>query len=79
MKSNEELFKEESERPDHRYVKSLGFGHESWNFYEDFNKEWYYAQVQLHVTPKKPMYNGVVLFISKNTKNDNKTNIEVKG
>ncbi len=67
---DEELFKEESERPDHRYVKSLGFGHESWNFYEDFNKEWYYAQVQLHVTPKKPMYNGVVLFISKNPKNE---------
>ncbi len=50
-----------------KYVEEHGFGHEWWNFYEGFSKEYYYGYAPpLHFRkPKKLMKGGVIFFISR--------------
>ena len=48
------------------YVKRYGFGHEWWNFYEGFSKEYYYGYAPpIHtLKPTKFRDGGIILFIS---------------
>ena len=49
------------------YVARYGFGHEWWNFYEDFSNEYYYGYAPpIHaIKPRKFRNGGAIFFISK--------------
>jgi hypothetical protein len=48
----------------YRFVVETGFAYEWWNFYEGFDKDYYYGYIQWR-TPQKDFKNGLIVFISK--------------
>ncbi len=55
------------QRSEFGYVARYGFGHEWWNFYEDFSNEYYYGYAPpIHaIKPRRFRNGGAIFFISK--------------
>jgi MoxR-like ATPase len=55
-----------SNESSYRFVRETGFAYEWWNFYEDFDKDYYYGYIEWgNQSPPEDFKNGLILFISR--------------
>jgi DNA replication protein DnaC len=56
----------------HSYVRETGFAFEWWNFYEGFDKDYYYGYIEgVDENSRRNFKDGLILFISKNPDDGN--------